>query len=110
MKITSRHWYLRSLELKSARIARDLIKGEEVDAAIKAATVSSKNRVKRKKKKCVLAQQLNTTLYRKVYVFVHDNYPWVLDIPNPFATPTPIIARQPPIRGLQAPNQMGRAN
>ena len=61
MKITLRHWYLRSLELKSARIARDLIKGEEVDAAIKAATVSSKNRVKRKKKKCVLAQQLNTT-------------------------------------------------
>ena len=61
LKITLRHWYLRSLELKSARIARDLIKGEEVDAAIKAATVSSKNRVKRKKKKCVLAQQLNTT-------------------------------------------------
>jgi len=53
-------WHRRTLELKSARIARDLIEGDDVDARPSHAVVSSnKKKAKKKTKKGVVAQQRN---------------------------------------------------
>jgi hypothetical protein len=56
-------WHNRALELKSARIARDLMKAEEIDAAKKsAAALSTRTNSKKKRNKKVALQRHNPAM------------------------------------------------